>query len=493
MARGWLPLLLAFLDSLVAASPTVHLVLMAEGETLDAVAATTSRLLPGHFHPLPLRGFEAAAPKAWRRLYVNKARYFGYKQGMDIVRRLAAEAPPPSRDARGCADWAAAPLVLLTDTRDVVFQRDPFVTARALIATTAAAAATTTGRCALPPLLAVAEPAAFLMGDDPKNDPNQAAIFRREADALWAGSPPLCSGTTLAAVPAMEAYVDAMVAGMPLAAPGSAATDQALHIALIAVGAKLQRGEAEWPPGGGAGGGAHPTPLPLLSEDAYVRLYGIAAALAAAAHLLVVPHEAGWVCTMSLFSLEHCWVFDEPAAGVVGAARGGDSSGPLPLLLSPAVGAPPCDVIHQWDREALHFLTTAQAFAGEGRRAALPPGWQRSAAVEGGTPAGERVVARSPVSCNRNFFSSKYEDCYQLEDVEVDEVGRGNATTRSVARDGELVGATVIGGGVQGVRERAVHRRIVWVDARTQHPEAECATAAEVTAARWESARRRGQ
>ena len=363
--RDWVRLLRVFVRSLHAASPpTTHLLLGIDAAGAGAVAADLAAWGP-RLSTLSLGEARHATPRLWHDMGINKSRYAAYVEMARRARALAGgPAAAPALDARGCPDWTTAPLVLLTDTRDVWFQGDPFGPARDYIrrlhAVHEAQQRGGAGGCMRAPLLVVAEPELYRLGSEGKNDALFLECFRPGLEALWTGRPVVCSGTTLGVLPAIDAYLAAMTAGMALAAPGSAATDQALHQALVYAAGALA-------------GGAAPAALPLAREPAYAALYRLAGALAAAVGAPAIrAHEDGWVCTMTLWSLEHCWPL------------GGDHR------ISPAHGATPCAVLHQWDREALHH-----ALAGP--------------ATLGAAPGGDGARA-----CNRGFFHGLFEDCYEV-------------------------------------------------------------------------------
>ena len=317
---------------------------------------------------------------------------------------------------------------------------------------------------------------------------------------------------------------------MPFAAPGPAGTDQALHIAMTAIVGRLQSGRNVWPPPpaqqqqqqrhdqpqladdgdtrrsiDSAAANTDTAALPLAEEDAYARLYDIAADLSRRVRLHVRPHESGWVCTQSLYTLEHCWHFEQRQSGATEASTQMFASA---LDVAPAVGAPPCDLIHQWDREALHYLTTPLLAMGEGGQHASSAydvdttawNWHKVSSRTQGSSGGaatdaapmllEDLLAVSPVACNRNFFSNRYEDCYQLQDWNVSRVG--------LPTHSQSIGGMVdsMQPSSREIASRVVWRRetrIVWVDPRTEHPPEECASGAEITATRYQSGRRQGQ
>ena len=169
VSKGWLNLLNVFLDSMLARVPNAHLVLMADTATLDVIAPRT-RQLGARFHPLEMTGIAAAGvPKVFRQINIIKSRYYAYRKAMKAVHQMltsiggAGMGSTAADSSYVCPDWSAAPLVLITDTRDVAFQHDPFTSARRFLRETAIDSPSTPTLCSPPPLLVAAEPSIYRM------------------------------------------------------------------------------------------------------------------------------------------------------------------------------------------------------------------------------------------------------------------------------------------------------------------------------------------
>ena len=428
--KGWGRLLQMFVRSLAMNVAQPHLILGVDNATdamlADDLAAFGDRALTLSQDEVNSR----AKTKLWKRMGINKSRYIGYrfmlesarpvvnsKLAREVNRQLSAAEDSAGTIAvlsDGCPDWSAAPLMLLTDTRDVLFQRDPFSSARKTIKAMQAEHSQThhAGDCLRPPLFVVAEPSIYQLGSEGKNDALLMECFRSGLEPLWEGNPVICSGTTMGVFPAVEAYVEAMIAAMPIAAPGTPATDQSLHMALVYAARRLLRGE-------------DPSSFALAHEPAYAAMYRLAGWLAERVTPVIRAHEEGWVCTMSLFSLEHCWPI------------GAD------LRISPLAGQPACDVIHQWEREGLHHAIAEQVFMGR-----EPGKWV----------------------CNKNWYLNKAEDCYSL--------GPSSSASGTSASSSASAAAFT----------PATEAEIRWSNASAFHPPEECAGDAEITAERHRSA-----
>jgi hypothetical protein len=401
-----------FVLSASAAAPAARVVVVADGDTRAAVRGrpAAARVVANadaagdtaFGGPMPggpgvhLRAWDSVIglPRWASRLQPHAARYWAYA---DAVRQVAEE------HAAAVAAAAAAglpaprePMVLLSDLRDVVFQRDVFADARDAIA----AALGGPPPAGLSVLLATLESATKAVGTEPWNQRCSELIFRAPVVQTLAPLPIICSGTTAGGVRAVAEYLAVMTAAMPvMAADGHGAwygLDQALHIYLLhtamvaALAAGGGAGTAVGPGLGLAAAAMPPLPAGVLAaygrvysnatrderpewrtEPAYTALDGLAARLiparGAGAHgggggltgVLVLPvrHETGPICTFGVVPMAIVWVpgkdgangvgyglvaAEDPAAPAAAAAGGGGGGGPP----TPT----PCAVIHQYDR-----------------------------------------------------------------------------------------------------------------------------------------------
>jgi hypothetical protein len=288
--------------------------------------------------------------------------------------------PPPPPDE---------PLVLLTDTRDVVFQADLFAEARGQIEALGPSAAS------LPVLFVAAEPEGSTVGGEAWNTLTARSCFRPSIVDAMADLPILCSGTTLGTLSAVEAYLDTIVQSLPFCLgagqPLRFGVDQPLHIlvahtAMLAAAVRAAGLEpSSWADAHGGGrvaASASPAlPLPSGAVAAYARLYRSMTSLPAsfateepayralnegAAELgrrvVVLPlfSEDGPICTLALTSSP---VLVPAPTGIPGGKFVGTGAAGAP----DGDGAPPqrpCALVHQYDRHGHLIKLFDVAFLG---------------------------------------------------------------------------------------------------------------------------------
>lgn len=391
-----------FVESALRSCPTAYVALVSDDHAFWLGASAELAAALGHPRVMLLpANLTAALPgfphRRWHpRLRIQALRYWVYARALGAaLARVGGGSGVGGRDS----------LVLLTDTMDVAFQRDVFAHARAIIRARAAGGGAGAHQ-PLPPLLLAEEPAEHGVSDErisagwlrscvrpsvlrPRGAAPSQGVGRQPRSsgdgAGWGTLPAptgdaiLCSGTTLGPPAAVGAYIDAMVAALPLcmvALHASAGVDQSVHNLLL----------RQPPPGGGGGEDSGALPLGWLAsrgEDAYRRLQGIAHDLAGAVAAVPVPHDWGWVCTQGLVALGAqsvpvtAWGAPGPGFGVAPHAgwwgtaagqpvaaveparargQGGRAGGAAHLALSPSPGAPPCSLAHQYDRSPLGVL-----------------------------------------------------------------------------------------------------------------------------------------
>jgi hypothetical protein len=393
-----------FALSASAAVPAARVVVVADAGARSAIRghAAAARVVAADSAgdtrfggPLPaepgvhLRTWDGATglPRWSARLQPHAARYWAYA---DAVGRVAQEhAAAVSAAAAAGTPAPREPMVLLTDLRDVVFQRDVFADARASIAAVLGGPPAS----GLSVLLAAVESSTTSVGIERWNRQSLEIIFRPHVVSMLAPLPIICSGTTVGGVTAVRAYLDAMAAAMPfLSAAGSGmgwyGLDQPLHIFLLhsamlaTFAASTGAGTVGHAPAGtglssfaAAAVGGH---LPIGLSDAYSRIYlnatrdlrltrevepayaaldRIAARLVpsrgmgggsggSSSDILVLPirHEDGPICTFGVVPMSFRWV----------PGKGGETGVGSGLVAAEASGAdgPPtaCAVVHQYDR-----------------------------------------------------------------------------------------------------------------------------------------------
>ena len=275
---------IAFVRSALAAAPASTLILIVDEPVAQAVDsaglplihAARLRLLP----PPP-----GAIPRRYSRLSMIMSRYWLY---LHAVETLIAE-----RAAAGIN--ASLPLLVwLSDTRDVVMQRDPFVGLQQLLMHSEEG-----GARLQPGLVVVAEPAHLTLGSDAWNWRLLNSVFRLSAVGPYAPLPVLCAGTTGGTLSAVHAYLVAMTDAMPFATSGGqgylVGADQALHNYLLHPLLELNDSPLK--------GVAHAERESIVStEPAYSALQRIFERLRAATRVIVTHHEDGEVCTLGVVS-----------------------------------------------------------------------------------------------------------------------------------------------------------------------------------------------
>lgn len=334
-----------FLTSLRAAAPDAAVVLLVDAASEAALAATPAAAAWGArltLRRVKVTDIPLVARRPGRELSMQLARYWFYVDALEeLSARYAAEAaaaaaagtPAPRR-------WCASPpLVLLSDTRDVVFQRSPFDDMRRL------GAASTTSR-SRPPLYAFSEPARytnlgpataaqappavddalwrrFLAGDADAingdvmfwNTRVASSIARPAVWAPFARLPVLCSGTTAGALPALLAYARTVAAALPSILSGGqgylVGADQPLHQLLLWTAAAAAEAAAQQKVADGVTRDAglcrqlaalvDDTARLSAAEPYFRSLAALATSLADSVALTIVPHEDGLVCTLGLF------------------------------------------------------------------------------------------------------------------------------------------------------------------------------------------------
>lgn len=261
-----------FLRSLHASAPNASVHLLVDAASHDAVQELARNRLTG-LVTLHLQTGDGV-PSIAKGLSMQLGRYWLYDTLLDSL--LAAYRTHIATGLR-CDE----PLVLLSDTRDVVFQDDPFARHRTRHARRRSAHSLSRERTApMPALVTFAEPSfvalagaracsgqpslrdAGLVVDDglwarlpaqPPHDQDALAWNMRVASGFMrpacfaplARLPVLCSGTTLGTLPSISAYVKAMVSALPFTVSGGrgyfVGADQPLHNLLLYHAASLQQ------------------------------------------------------------------------------------------------------------------------------------------------------------------------------------------------------------------------------------------------------------
>ena len=413
-----------FVASALQAAPEAYVVIASA--SAEFWLAADARLAAALRHPrvllVPLRSGDYYPRRRLQGLRIQFARYWAYAPALAAARARLAD----RSDLDNRAALAGGPFILLSDTMDVAFQADPFARARALLR----AAPPGVGD-ARPPLLVAAEPAAYGLASERINGGWLRSCFRAgltvASSAAAAAAPPssqllpadtiLCSGTTLGAAAAVDAYIAAMTRALPFCASAqvpSPGVDQSVHNVLLSgdddAGAPGLRGvpaedaqaqaamavtqvvSSALPPGRG-----YPRHVTLAAaaavEPAYAAFAAVAAHLRAAVRVLRVAHEEGWVCTFGLLLIS---AHSVPLVRLGAQAPGA----PRRLALAPSARGPPCAVVHQYDRGALATMVVEGLLPAQDRDEARVACERVPAAQgEGGAQGGGGVPAGGDHDC----------------------------------------------------------------------------------------------
>jgi hypothetical protein len=227
-------------------------------------------------------------------------------------------------------------VLLLCDSRDVAFQRDPFATFAAAFAPELAADARA------PLLLAAAEldaaDGSTRLGREDWNRETIHGCFGYLGEVLAGDRVILCAGTTFATPAGLRAYAAAMAAAFAACndmGAGGGGADQGVHNALLHAPTRARMADLRarapsgpWADAGPPSSGGPPVPRALALLDAHDALH-------AAATVRATRTEAGGVCTMAL-----------PARlGKLPRDAGG-----RPVAIDDHDIA--CALVHQYDRDA---------------------------------------------------------------------------------------------------------------------------------------------
>jgi hypothetical protein len=316
-------------------------------------------------------------PRKLRRMQPHVSRYWMYSRVLDAL------AP------RG--KFKHTRYVLLADTRDVVFQTDPFAAARAYVSAQQPEQGTpgVHSTNVTDTVLVAQEPAPWTLGTQEWNKAMLSSVLREHiVDALQSYRV-ICSGTTLGTQGGIQAYLRVMLQALTFASSGGAAfkkgVDQPVHDYIVHMGRAaaaasppLSAAEAAWPapsrftpqtPSEGAIAvgadaslsrasqqSAHARLLAAsLAEPVYTELLQLALQLRESAAVHVVPHEAGLMCTMHLakpqlvsLAAGGLLAAEDPAAGGWPLTATADSGSGVAADAGTARRA--CAIVHQYDR-----------------------------------------------------------------------------------------------------------------------------------------------
>ena len=344
----------------------------------------------------------------WKRTTVQFGRYYLYPAAMELARKRFGLAVPSAfshmhshgNASGGCHSHVKDPFVLFSDTRDALFQRNPFEIARQLARQRRQQQQLSSHtECGLPPLFVAEEPTDFPVLQDPINNQWLASCFRREDVAHMTGKPIICSGTTMGSWTAMATYARAMVQLLPYcltAQKVSAGIDQSVHIMAMYAGThRLARAAyaSDYETNAPHPFALHPSYADRTEDAMQLFVRTARTALLRLVDLVFLPYREGLICTVGLIlrNANQSLVLQrrESSTASVVDARGETASitarGIMAATISavdlsvnthvaydvmPFVGASQaCALVHQYDRHALPIMIADVRYRGRSRAA----------------------------------------------------------------------------------------------------------------------------